>query len=216
MRTELVPLAIGQGFEIHHAQSEYIMLKTWLRSSKSPLPGYANHFIGIGGVVLSEDNKLLVVSERFQPVGFPDTKLRYKLPGGHVDSQESLAHAVVREVFEETGVHVKFDSILCFRHNLLYPPGFGNGDIYFAAKCSPVDDGAINFDHSEIEACEWMPVSNFLADDSVSPFSRHITQLALSNNQFEVSEMSQEGPYAQYYSAGAQLYHGLPLPDNGG
>jgi 8-oxo-dGTP pyrophosphatase MutT (NUDIX family) len=118
------------------------MLTTWLPPSKSPLPGYANHFIGVGGVVLSADNKLLVVSERFQPAGFPDTKLRYKLPGGHVDNDESLAAAVEREVVEETGVAVVFDSIITFRHNLLYPGGWGNGDIYFAAKCSPVDDEA--------------------------------------------------------------------------
>ena len=141
-RTELVPLAIDLGFDIHHAQQEYIMLCSWLKSSPSPLPGYANHFVGVGAVVLNADDELLVVSERFQPKGFPETKLRFKLPGGHVDRQESLPDAVVREVIEETGVPVKFDNVVCFRHNLEYPGGFGNGDMYFAARCSPADAAA--------------------------------------------------------------------------
>ena len=92
--------------------------------------------VGVGAVVLNADDELLVVSERFQPKGFPETKLRFKLPGGHVDRQESLPDAVVREVVEKTGVPVKFDNVVCFRHNLEYPGGFGNGDMYFAARCS--------------------------------------------------------------------------------
>jgi 8-oxo-dGTP pyrophosphatase MutT (NUDIX family) len=193
-RTELMPCAIDSGFEIHHAQPGYIQLTAWLpklfddsTAAESTLPGYATHFVGVGGVVLNDANELLVVSERYQPKGFDQTAIRYKLPGGHVDRGESLACAVEREIFEETGVGVEFESIICFRHNLLYPGGWGNGDLYFAAKCRAIDT-AISMCESELVACEWLPVQDFLAEEGNSPFSRELTKLALESTHFQVCE----------------------------
>ena len=78
-RTELIPAAIAEGFQIHHAQLEYIMLTIWLPPSQDSLPPYANHYLGVGGVVLNGQDELLVVTERHQPVGFDAPKLRYQL-----------------------------------------------------------------------------------------------------------------------------------------
>ena len=65
--------------------------------------------------------------------------------------------SVVREVQEETGVKVAFESMICFRHNILYPGGWGNGDIYFAARCRALDT-TIDMCNTELVACEWLPV----------------------------------------------------------
>lgn len=51
------------------------------------------------GAVIVEDDALLLIRRANEPGAG-----RWSLPGGRVDWGETLAHAVVREVFEETGV----------------------------------------------------------------------------------------------------------------
>lgn len=80
------------------------------------MPGYASHYIGVGGFVVSKDwNKILSVQEKK-----PMIPGLWKLPGGLVEPGETIAAAVIREVFEETGVKTKFVSILGFREILKY------------------------------------------------------------------------------------------------
>ena len=56
------------------------------------MPSYAHTLIGVGGMVVTDDNRILVVEERFA------TAAHWKLPGGYVDPGEGLAEAAVREV----------------------------------------------------------------------------------------------------------------------
>lgn len=51
------------------------------------------------GAVLVDDDSLLMVRR-----GRPPGAGRWSLPGGRVEAGETLAHALVREVAEETGV----------------------------------------------------------------------------------------------------------------
>jgi 8-oxo-dGTP pyrophosphatase MutT (NUDIX family) len=44
----------------------------------------------------------------------------WKLPGGLMDPKETIKEAVIREVYEETGVCAKFEGILGFREMLEY------------------------------------------------------------------------------------------------
>ena len=61
------------------------MMTTWICDSEpNHLPHYAAHYIGVGGFVVNERNELLVVQERFTPLG----KKHWKLPGGHKDPGE--------------------------------------------------------------------------------------------------------------------------------
>ena len=73
------------GFTIHHAKVDYIMMTTWIHDSEpNHLPQYAGHYIGVGGFVVNEHDELLVVQERFSPLGIK----HWKLPGGHKDPGE--------------------------------------------------------------------------------------------------------------------------------
>eukprot|EP00752_Nemacystus_decipiens_P017182 g15392.t2 len=62
-RTELVPVSLGLGFELHHAEKAYVMLNMWLPSTANQLPGNASHQVGVGALVLNDQGDVLVVRE---------------------------------------------------------------------------------------------------------------------------------------------------------
>ena len=57
--------------------------------------------------VVLEGNNLLLVKRRFDPF-----KGYWVLPGGHVENNETVEEAVIREVKEETGVETKIVSLI--------------------------------------------------------------------------------------------------------
>lgn len=68
------------------------------------MPSYASHYIGVGGLVLSKDKKKLLMIQEVKPI----IEGLWKLPGGLVETGESLQEACIREVWEETGVKTSF------------------------------------------------------------------------------------------------------------
>ena len=64
----LVTVAVSYGFAFHHATPEYVQLTKWLPADEpSPLPRYAFTQIGVGGVIVSDSRKVLLVQERVSP-----------------------------------------------------------------------------------------------------------------------------------------------------
>ena len=87
-------------FSFHNASGLMATLVKFIpKNRKNRLPGYASHYVGVGGLVLDfQSEKILVIKEK----GGHDVD-GWKVPGGLVDRGEYLADAVEREVFEETG-----------------------------------------------------------------------------------------------------------------
>ena len=171
----LVPVVADAGFMYHHSGETYVMMTLRLEEAAF-IPPHASHYIGAGGVVLTEDQELLVVSEKYQrrQQGPP----RYKLPGGALHEGEHLAQGVVREVLEETGVHACFDALVCFRHWHGYR--YGKSDIYFVCRLSPLSK-EITIQEEEIAECLWMPVEAYLEAEGVSPFNKRVVQTAMGS-----------------------------------
>jgi 8-oxo-dGTP pyrophosphatase MutT (NUDIX family) len=170
----LIPTAVEVGFVFHHTGEDYLML-TYQLVKEAFIPPFATHYIGAGGVVLNDQNELLLVCERYRRPGQPPF---YKLPGGALQPGEHLSEAVVREVLEETGVETRFDALVCFRHWHGYR--YGKSDIYFVCRLSPLTR-EITMQVEEIEECLWMPVDQFLNAEDVSLFNRRIVSAALES-----------------------------------
>ncbi len=173
-KAALVPVAVEAGFSYHHASEDYLLLTLRLVEG-AHIPPYASHYIGAGGVVLSEDNELLVVREKY---GFGGRTPTLKLPGGALRAGEHLAEAVVREVQEETGVDTRFEALVCFRHWHGYR--YGKSDIYFVCRLRPLNK-QIRMQTEEIQECLWMPVDEFLSSESIHGFNKWIVRAALQS-----------------------------------
>lgn len=70
--------------------------------------------VGAGAVVRDGDGRLLVVQRGRAPA-----RGRWSLPGGRVEAGETAADAAVREVREETGLHVEVTSFLGYVEHIV-------------------------------------------------------------------------------------------------
>ena len=96
-------------------KSDFVTLTAWLPETASTLPTQPHHQVGVGAFVMNQREEVLVIQERSGVTA--GIKNFWKLPGGLVDPHESIADAVVREVREETGIHVVFGSVAAFRES---------------------------------------------------------------------------------------------------
>ena len=173
-RSLLIPVAVEAGFQFHHSGEDYLTLTHRLKADAF-IPPFATHYIGAGGVVINEQRELLVVSELHRR---DRSRPYYKLPGGALHPGEHVADAVIREIYEETGVRTTFDALVCFRHWHGYR--YGKSDIYFICRLTPLSQ-TIDIHEEEIEEARWMPVNEYLNSEYVGAFNRRIVRAALES-----------------------------------
>ena len=175
-KSEFIPISTKKGFVFHSCTDSYVLLVKKLLPN-AIVPTAANHTLGVGVVVVNESKELLVVKERVSNLG-------YKLPGGHIDDAEMISSACVREVFEETGIEVEFESIISLGH--FYPHQFNKSNLYILciaqAKSSRIDIQ----DTKEIEDAKWVDIEKYLSDDSVLDYSKAIVRASIRKNGLEV------------------------------
>ena len=182
-RSDLIPVAVAAGFVFHHCGhhgdchngQDYLML-TYQLVEGAFVPPYASHYVGAGGVVLNDQRELLVVWEKAH---LQDGRRYYKLPGGGLHQGEHLVDGVVREIYEETGVYTRFESLVCFRHWHNYR--FARSDIYFVCRLSPLTE-EIRIQEEEIAESLWMPVQEYLTSEYVGIFNKRIVEAALNSH----------------------------------
>ncbi|KAB2088622.1 hypothetical protein ES319_A03G011300v1 [Gossypium barbadense] len=155
-KSDLVPVAVKQGFEYHHAEKGYVMLTYWLPEGPSMLPANASHQVGVGGFVVNDKNEVLVVQEKHCAPSFVGL---WKIPTGFIDESEEIYAGAVREVKEETGIDTEFLEVVAFRH--VHNVAFEKSDLFFICMLKPLSTRII-VDGHEIQAAKWMPLIEFV------------------------------------------------------
>ncbi|KAA8522189.1 hypothetical protein F0562_012862 [Nyssa sinensis] len=155
-RSELVPIAVKEGFQYHHAESGYVMLTYWIPEGPCMLPANASHQVGVGGFVINDQKEVLVVQEKHCA---PSLVGLWKIPTGFVLESEEIFTGAVREVKEETGIDTEFVEVVAFRH--AHNVAFEKSDLFFICMLRPLS-AQIIVDDQEIQAAKWMPLDEFV------------------------------------------------------
>jgi 8-oxo-dGTP diphosphatase len=106
-------------FGCHRLRSFAVFLRRfpWIASLVTNIwrLGRPRFSVGALGVVVNEDNQILVVEHVFHP------RMPWGLPGGWVDRSESLAGSVERELEEELSLRVTVEQTLIVEIAASYP-----------------------------------------------------------------------------------------------
>ena len=73
-----------------------------------------NVWLAVAGMVVAEDGKWLVVKKRYGGL-----KGKWSFPAGFVEANETVDEAVVREVYEETGIKVMVEGLIGVRSGVI-------------------------------------------------------------------------------------------------
>ncbi|GMH23777.1 hypothetical protein Nepgr_025620 [Nepenthes gracilis] len=174
-QADLVPLAIQEGFNYHHAEPGYVMLTRWIPDEPCTLPAGPSHHIGIGGFVINDDREVLVVKEKC-PCSCSGV---WKLPTGYIDKSEDIFSGAMREVKEETGVDTIFLKMVAFRH--AHHVAFEKSDLLFVCMLKPLSF-KITIDEEEIQAAKWMPLQELLEQTTYEGdhLSRRVIEICIA------------------------------------
>ncbi|MGB5793656.1 NUDIX domain-containing protein [Poseidonibacter sp.] len=176
-KSDFIPIATKRGFIFHSCDEEYVLIVRRLQNN-AIIPTAANHTLGVGAVVINEKNELLVIKEKISTIG-------YKLPGGHIDNGEMISTAAQREVFEETGIKVKFESIISLGH--FYPHQFHKSNLYILCICKALSSEIDIQDIHEIADAKWIDVNKYLEDEKVLAYSKAVVLSALEYKGFKLA-----------------------------
>lgn len=171
--SELIPLAVKEGFTFHHAKEDKLVLTAWLSKEENYLPAYATRTVGVWVLVIDDNDRILVIKEKY------DKDWGYKFPSGAVKMGEEIKDGAVREVKEETGIDAEFMNIIAFveRHNTRMD---NISDISFICVLKPLNNHLQN-QESEIIDTQWMPLDEFKAI-AKGPQKQVITAYEINKN----------------------------------
>lgn len=175
-KSHFIPVLTKLEFDFHHCDEKNLMLVKKL-SHDAMIPPTKNYMAGVGAIVFNE-GQLLVIKDRFT--------MSYKLPGGYIDKNESIKNALKREVYEETGINIEFESIVNighFRHGQ-----FEESSLYIVCTAKDLSKAITINDISEIADARWMDVEDFLTSDNVNIYNRSVVKATVNNTDLKLTE----------------------------
>jgi 8-oxo-dGTP pyrophosphatase MutT (NUDIX family) len=173
-----IATATAKGFTYHNCLDTEITLV--LKSNPADFaPFVPTHSLGTGGLVQDRKGNILVIREKGATT--------YKLPGGHLELGEKIEEAVIREVWEETGIGTEFNAVLGMATT--HPYRFGKSNIYIVCKLTPLSSQIDIQDTAEIDDARWMSLETFMADDNNSVFNKYLIKSLLNSQGLVKSEL---------------------------
>lgn len=116
-------------------------------------------WLGVSGLVVNEKGEWLVVKKSYGGL-----KGKWSFPAGFVDEGETVEEAVVREVFEETGIHAKIKGVIGVRSGVL-KKDISDNLIIFLLKA---ESDKIILDEKEIDEAQFRTPESLQKDPDAS------------------------------------------------
>ena len=105
------------------------------------------------GIVRNKKGKVLIVERKNKEMGENGARLEWAFPGGKVEEGETEVLAAEREVYEETGICVKTEKLICTRHHPEFPVEL----FYFS--CDIIESPVGKIQDSNILQARWIEPS---------------------------------------------------------
>lgn len=102
-----------------------------------------NHFVAVAGLVIKDDNMVLLVKHPIRG---------WEFPGGMVEPGESLQEALLREIYEESGMHVSITGFIGVYKNI-------QKDIVTLDFCCKYESGVPTTSDESLEV-GWFPMKD--------------------------------------------------------
>lgn len=172
-QAEHIAIALQLGFEFHNCEAKRTTL-TYQVHKDAYIPVDPTHTIGVGAVVINEQNELLMVRDRIHT-----SRSLYKLPGGMLEHSQSLQEGVVRELWEETGIEGELIKMVSVLNS--HPFTFNKSNMYIVFQLKALTTEINVIDTGEIEFALWMPLEEFFAHEEMSDFQKNLVKATLEN-----------------------------------
>jgi len=117
--------------------------------------------------IIEQDRKILVLKQSGE--ASVDGANRYHPPGGIVEPGEHLQEAVVREVYEETGMNVMVGDVLSVEEWRVTIRGEGCQFFGVFFKCSLQDQHEITLQEAEASGYAWVGLEELSTIDILEP-----------------------------------------------
>ena len=186
-----IAIALELGFEFHNCEPKRVTL-TYRVEKNTYIPVAPTHTIGVGAVVINKNNELLMVRDRIHK-----EHSIYKLPGGMVEDANRLSDAVVREVWEETGVKAKLIKMVSILNS--HPYRYNKSNLYIVFQLEALTTKINIIDVNEIEEAIWMPLDEFFLHEKMSKFQKSLVHSALENDGLHFLEMDDRFALSKQY-----------------
>ncbi|MBT2638103.1 MULTISPECIES: NUDIX hydrolase [unclassified Bacillus (in: firmicutes)] len=154
-----------------------------------------NVWLGVAGVVISEDGRWLVVKKRYGGL-----KGSWSLPAGFVDEGETADQAVLREVYEETGIECTVAGLLGLRTGVIRESISDNMLVFLLA---PLTDQKVKVEESELYDARFILPEQLKADPATSLLLHYL--LSKPINQVVPGQVGLN-PGEQFHYSAYQLF----------
>ncbi|HHH19495.1 MAG TPA: NUDIX domain-containing protein [Campylobacterales bacterium] len=183
-RASHIAVATKLDFIFHNCEAHRITLVHRVKPD-AYIPVPPTHTIGVGAVVINDNNELLMVRDRIHT-----SSSLYKLPGGMLEHADEFAQTVEREVYEETGIIATLDKAVGFLNS--HPFMYNKSNIYAIFQLTAQTHEINVIDTYEIEKALWMNIDEFFAHPEMSEFQKRIVRFALENQGMQLIEFEQD------------------------
>ncbi|WP_414054096.1 NUDIX domain-containing protein [Macrococcus equi] len=144
-------------------------------------------WLGVTAIVINNNGDWLLLKKQYSGM-----RGMWSTPAGFVDNGETADQAVLRELYEETGIKGEVQGVIGLRSGVIKGL-ISDNMILFLVKPTTTEITAI-LPNDEIEIVEWRSPEAILSDQSVSPMIHHLVHSMSS----AISLTSTESPGAHF------------------